>query len=209
MVQKPTTEAEALRHYCSRSYLERDMGSASYHWRGAFEFSKSQSLFLQRKAPMHIKPMYLVVTLLTTTAIVSGGYLVSKTSDLSKLNSVLSNQLTEAQNKISELSTQANELKTSQNKQFSEEQNKAKLLENKVSCLELIKITPDTGPGEYIGKDIVNYYKYSVEKLNSVKAQPTRPDDSEDAVAERKFWQSNVDKAKPLYDTYMSQCGSK
>ena len=76
-------------------------------------------------------------------------------------------------------------------------------LSNKVNCQELIKKTPDRGPGAYMNIDIVRFYESSIESLNSTK---DNPDDPEEAVGGRKFWQDIINEAKPMYENYMKKC---
>jgi FtsZ-binding cell division protein ZapB len=80
-------------------------------------------------------------------------------------------------------------------------------LRNKVNCQELIKNTPENGPMQYIHTDIVRYYKTVLQQYEEFKIHPSRPDDPEESEAEIKFYDGLVNEAKPLYDSYLAQCG--
>jgi hypothetical protein len=93
-----------------------------------------------------------------------------------------------------------------ENKLNADNKSKIQNLEIKVDCSELIKVTPDRGPGLLVGRDIVNLYKESLDTLNKIESNPSRPNDSDDVKAEKKFWEELVKEAKPLYENYISKC---
>lgn len=77
----------------------------------------------------------------------------------------------------------------------------------KIMCLELVKKTPDSGPGRYIGTDIIGYYKEAKERYDSIQqGDYSRNGDKEDNLAEKKFWTDIYNKAKPLYENYIKLC---
>lgn len=84
-------------------------------------------------------------------------------------------------------------------------EDKQSSLEKKVYCSELIRYTPDRGPGQWINIDITGFYQSSLEQLEQwkIKSDP-RPGEQQ---AEIDFWQEIVNEAKPMYDNYIEKCG--
>ena len=82
-------------------------------------------------------------------------------------------------------------------------QNRADKSEMKIECLELVKKTPDKGPGEWININIVKFYEESLRRYNEVKINPSRPEEQDADVA---FLEEVLAEAKPLYDQYLEKC---
>ena len=89
-------------------------------------------------------------------------------------------------------------------KAISNLQNKDNELERKIYCIELIKQTPDRGPGEWINVDIVGFYEESQRRLDKEKTNPSRPEEQNDAIV---FLKSVLAEAQPMYNSYMEECG--
>jgi hypothetical protein len=84
-------------------------------------------------------------------------------------------------------------------------EDKQSSLEKKVYCSELVRHTPDRGPGQWINIDIAGFYQSSLEQLEQWKIKPDpRPGEQQ---AEIDFWQGIVNEAKPMYDNYIEKCG--
>lgn len=84
-------------------------------------------------------------------------------------------------------------------------EDKQSLLEKKVYCSELIRLTPDRGLSQWINIDITKFYQDSLEKLEEWEnTADVRPGEQE---AEISFWQEIVNEAKPMYDNYIEKCG--
>ena len=79
-------------------------------------------------------------------------------------------------------------------------------LEKKVDCLELVKITPDMGPQEWINIDIRGFYKTSLKRFEEWQSNPSRTEEQQSEII---FWQRLVNEAKPLYEDYIGKCGEK
>lgn len=81
-------------------------------------------------------------------------------------------------------------------------------LEKKIECLELVKKTPERGNARYIGISIAGYWEWVVEDYSNIVIDNkcTRPDDTEDCDAEKKYYQELYEEAKPLYERYHSSC---
>jgi hypothetical protein len=88
-------------------------------------------------------------------------------------------------------------------KAISNLQDKDNELERKINCLELAKITPDRGPGEWINIDIVGFYQETLRRYNKVKTNPSRPEEQDLEIS---FYETLIAEAKPLYDEYLEQC---
>jgi len=88
-------------------------------------------------------------------------------------------------------------------KSISNLQNKNDELERKISCLELVKQTPDRGPGEWINIDIVGFYEESQRRLGVQRTNPSRPEEQNNEIT---FWESVLTEAQPMYNRYIEEC---
>lgn len=75
--------------------------------------------------------------------------------------------------------------------------------EIKIECLELVKKTPDRGPGEWININIVEFYEESLRRYEEVKINSSRPEEQNADIA---FYEEVLAEAKPLYDQYLEKC---
>jgi len=83
-------------------------------------------------------------------------------------------------------------------------EDKQSLLEKKVYCSELIRLTPDRRLSQWINIDITKFYQDSLEKLEGWK---NTADVHINKQAEIDFWQEMINETKPIYDNYIEKCG--
>lgn len=82
--------------------------------------------------------------------------------------------------------------------------NKNSELEKKIYCLELIKKTPDKGPGEWININIIEFYKETLKRYEKIKNNSSHPEEQDTSIS---FYENLIVETKPLYMKYIEECG--